>query len=64
MEDAVRVGFRGVKVVFGMFEWGKFFNREVFWEAIDREVGRIIGHSMGLWKLNWRVLIFVGGVAD
>ena len=30
-EDAMRAGFRGVEVVFGKFEQGKFFNREVFW---------------------------------
>ncbi len=46
VEDTVRVGFRGVEVIFGAFEWGEFFNREIFWKAFDREVGKIVGHSM------------------
>ncbi len=51
VEDTVRLGFGGVEVIFGMFKWGEFFNREVFWEAFDRKVGKIIGHSMGDWRL-------------
>ncbi len=45
-EDAVRAGFRGVEVVLGTFERGKFFKREVFWKALNREAGKIVGHSI------------------
>ena len=45
-EDAVGAGFGGVEVVFGAFEGSKFFDREVFWKAFDREVGKIVGHSI------------------
>ncbi len=64
VKDAVGVGFRGVKVVFGAFEQGKVFNGEVFWEAFDRKVGKIVGHSIELWRLAWRVLICAGSAAD
>ena len=63
-EDTVRTRFRGVEVVLRTFEWGELFNGEVFWEAFDREVGSIVGHLMGVWRLTWRVFIHVGGVAD
>ncbi len=63
-KDAVRMRFRGVEVVFRMFEWGELFSREVFWESFDREVGKIVGHSMGFWRLAQRVLIRVGMGAD
>jgi len=49
VEDAKRVGLRGVKVVFGTFEGSKLFDMEVFREAFDREAGKIVGHSMWLW---------------
>ncbi len=58
------MGFGGVEVVFGAFEWGEFFDREVFWKAFDREVGKIVGHSMWLWGVDRRVLILIGMVAD
>jgi len=45
-EDAVRARFGGVEVVFGAFEGSKFFDREVFWKAFDREAGKIVGHSI------------------
>jgi len=64
VEYAMRAGFGGVEVVFGMFEWGEFFDREVFWEAFDREAGKIVGHSIQLWGASWRVLIPAGSVAD
>jgi len=64
VEDAVGAGFGGVKVVFGMFEWGKFFDGMVFRKVGNREVGKIIGHSIQLWGASRRVLIPVGGVAD
>ena len=63
-EDAMRAGFGGVEVVFGAFEGSEVFDREVFWKAFDREVGKIIGHSMWLWGVDRRVLILIGMVAD
>jgi len=45
-EDAMRAGFGGVEVVLGTFEGSKFFKGEVFWKALDREAGKIVGHSM------------------
>jgi len=45
-EDAVGAGFGGVEVIVGTFEGGKLFDGEVFWKAFDREVGKIVGHSM------------------
>ncbi len=63
-EDAVRVGFGGVEVVFEEFEGGKLFNGEVFWELFDREVGKIVGHLMGVWRSIGRVFICAGSVAD
>ncbi len=47
-----------------MFEWGEVFDRVVFWKAFDREVGKIIGHSIWLWGASRRVFILEGGVAD
>ncbi len=63
-EDAVGVGFGGVEVVLGMFEWSKVFKGEVFWKAFDREVGKIVGHLMGFWRLIQRVFIHAGSAAD
>ena len=45
-EDAVRTGFRGVKVVLGTFEGSELFDRKVLRELFDREAGKIIRHSM------------------
>jgi len=45
-EDAMRAGFGGVEVVFGTFEGSEFFKGEVLWEALDREAGKIVGHSI------------------
>ncbi len=45
-EDAVGAGFGGVEVVLGTFEGSEFFNGEVFWKALDREAGKIVGHSI------------------
>ncbi len=44
MEDAVRMGFRGVKVILGAFEGSELFDRKVFRELFDREAGKIIRH--------------------
>ena len=44
MEDAVRTGFRGVKVVLGMFKGGELLDRKVLREVFDREAGKIVGH--------------------
>ncbi len=63
-EDTVGMGFRRVEVVLGAFKQGEVFNGEVFWEAFDREVGKIVGHLMEVWRLVWRVLICAGGIAD
>ena len=47
MEDAMRAGFGGVKVVFGMFEGSEALDGEIFWKAFDGEAGKIVGHSIG-----------------
>jgi len=51
-EDAVRARLRGVEVVFGMFEGSELFNRKVFRELFDGEVGKIVRHSMGFWSVG------------
>jgi len=48
-EDAMGVGFGGVKVVVGTFEGSEVFNGEVFGELFDREAGKIVGHSIENW---------------
>jgi len=63
-KDAVGAGFCRIEVVLGSFEQGEVFNGEVFWEAFNRKVGKIVGHSMGFWRSNWRVLICIGSAAD
>ena len=45
-EDAMGARFGGVEVVFGAFEGSEVFDGEVFWEAFDRETGKIVGHSI------------------
>ncbi len=44
VEDAVRVGFGGVEVVFGVFEGSELFDGEIFGETFDRKAGKIVGH--------------------
>ena len=63
-EDTVRAGFGGVEVVFGAFEGSKFFEGEVFWEALDREAGKIVGHSIENCGEVLRVFICDWGCAD
>jgi len=46
MEDTVRAGFGGVKIVLRTFEGRELFERKVFRETFNREAGKIIGHSM------------------
>ncbi len=46
MEDAVRMGLGGIKVVLGTFEGSELFDRKVFRELFDREAGKIVRHSM------------------
>ncbi len=46
MEDTVRAGFRGIKVVLGTFEGSELFDRKVLRELFDREAGKIVRHSM------------------
>ncbi len=45
-EDAIRAGFRGVEVVLGTFEGSELFDRKVFRELFDGEMGKIVRHSM------------------
>ncbi len=45
-EDAMRVGFGGVEVIFGAFEGSKVLDGEVFGEVFDRKAGKIVGHSI------------------
>ncbi len=45
-EDAVRVRFGWVKIILRFLECGEFFDRKVFRETFDGEVGKIVGHSM------------------
>jgi len=63
-EDAMRAGFGGVEVVFGAFEGSKFFKGKVFWKALDREAGKIVGHSIERWGETSGVFIHVWGGAD
>ncbi len=56
-EDAMRVGFGGVEVVFGAFEGSEVFDREVFWKAFGRKAGKIVGHSIESWGIVPRVFI-------
>jgi len=57
VEDAVRARFGGVEIIFGAFEGSEVFDGEVFWKAFDREVGKIIGHSIESWGRVLRVFI-------
>jgi len=63
-EDAVRARFGGVEVVFGAFEGSEVFGGEVFWKAFDREVGKIVGHSIESWGVVLKVFIRDRGSAD
>ena len=63
-EDAVGAGFGGVKIVLGVFEGSEIFGREVFWEAFDREAGKIVGHSIRSWGRFFRVFIYAWDSAD
>ena len=48
MEDTKGLCLGGVKVELGWFERGELINGEVLWEVFNREVGRIVGHLIGL----------------
>ncbi len=63
-EDTMGAGFRGVEVIFGAFEDGKVFDREVFWEAFDRKAGKIVGHSIERCGEGLRVFIDIWDGAD
>ncbi len=63
-EDAVRMGFRGIKVVLGVFEGSELFDRKVFREAFDREAGKIVGHSIQFWSIDCAPFIPFVFVAD
>jgi len=64
MEDAMRAGFGGVKVVFGMFEGSEALDGEVFWKAFDRKAGKVVGHLIERWGEASRVFKRVLGDAD
>ncbi len=51
-EDTVRTRFGGIKVILGTFEGSELFDRKVFREVFDREVGEIVGHSMCFWSID------------
>ncbi len=51
-KDAKGVGLRGVEITFGTFEGSELFDRKVFREAFDSEVGKIVGHSMWFWRVD------------
>src|SRR6266436_8449138 len=46
VEDTVRTGFRGIEIVLGTFKGGELLDRKVLRELFDREVGKIIRHSI------------------
>ena len=64
MEDAVRMGLGGIKVVLGAFEGSKLFDREVFGELFDREAGKIVRHSMCFLSADRPPFIFLVLIAD
>ncbi len=57
VEDAMGAGFGGVEVVVRVFEGSKIFGGEVFRQLLDREAGKIVGHSIESWGFVWRVFI-------
>jgi len=63
-EDTVRTGFRGIKVILGVFEGSELFDRKVLREAFDREAGKIVGHSIQLWSVGRAPFISFVFVAD
>ncbi len=63
-EDTMRAGFGGVEIIFGSFEQCEVFDRKVFWESFDREVGKIVGHSIESWGFVCRVFISRWSGAD
>ncbi len=63
-EDAVRTGFRGVKVVLGTFEGSELFDRKVLRELFDREAGKIVRHSMCFSSADRSLFILVVLTAD
>ena len=64
VEDAVGARFGGVEVIFGAFEGGEVFDREVAWKAFDWEAGKIVGHSIERWGGALRVFICGWSGAD
>ncbi len=48
-EDAIRMGFGGIKVVLRALEGSELFDGKIFGEAFDREVGDIVGNSIESW---------------
>ncbi len=52
VEDTVRTGFRGIEIVLGTFKGGELLDRKVLRELFDREVGKIVRHSMCSWSIG------------
>ncbi len=63
-EDTVRTGFRGVEIVLGTFEGSELFDRKVFRELFDREVGKIVRHSIRFSSVDHSPFILLALVAD
>ncbi len=63
-EDAIRTGFRGVKIILRMFEGSELFDRKVFRELFDREVGKIVRHSIRFSSVDRSPFILLALVAD
>ncbi len=63
-EDAVRTGLRGVKIVLGTFEGSELFDRKVFRELFDREVGKIVWHLIRFLSADRSPFILLILVAD
>src|SRR6266446_4012755 len=63
-EDAVRMRFRGVEIVLGAFEGSELFDRKVFRELFDREVGKIVRHSIHFSSADCSPFILLALIAD
>ena len=64
VEDAIRAGFRGVKIVLRAFEGSELFDRKVFRELFDGEAGKFVRHSMCFSSVDCFPLIPLIFVAD
>jgi len=64
LENAIRMRFRGIKVILGAFEGSELVDREVFWKAFDRKAGEIVGHSIHFSSADCSPFILLALVAD